>query len=455
MFDYQARIEKVIDKDVVVCGGGCAGVMAAIAASRIGMDTILLERNQTLGGTATMGMVRPFMLSFDGKGERQIVKGLFDEMVSRLEKRNAAVHPSKVGDGSPYACYYSGYNKRHNNVTPFQPEYMRLELFNMIKDAGVSCLTGVAAIDAVMEDTRIGGVVVFDGTNLRLYRGKIVIDCTGDAFVAAKAGAVRPECKDTDTDVQPMSLFFSIYGADDKKIEQYVHEHPEERGQLFYSYIKKAQEAGTYPIERDKIGLYKSINPGEWALNTTRIQGMRPVVAEDLTEAFQNGLSQVFFLMDFFKTLPGLENARLKDIAPTIGIRESRRILGMYTLTAEDIIEGKSFDDSVAMGSFMVDMHPSKGSGAGIAKSPLVANCFEIPYRILVPQTVENLLVAGRCVSATREAIASIRVMPQAFALGQAAGAAAALSVRDAVPPKNIDVSKLQKILVEQNVVLH
>ena len=445
---YRKEISYLAKYDVVVCGAGCAGFPAAVAAARGGAKTLLLERAQMVGGTSTGGMVGPFMISFDGKGERQIVKGIFDELIGRLEAKGGAIHPSKTGDGSPYACYYKGYTKRHNNVTPFRADMMQLEMLKMLDEAGVTLLLGVDVIDVTVVGSKVTGVIVHDGSDLRLYQAGVVIDCTGDAAVSYKAGAVRPECSEGSFETQPMTTFFEIYGADDEALDRYAKEHPEESGMLFRSYIEREMKKGGYPVPRNKIGLYKGLCPGEWRMNCTRIQGLTSTVAEEFTQAYRVGLEQVFFLMDFIRTLPGLENARLKQIAPMVGVRESRRIDGVYSLEAEDLLDPpKVFDDSIAMGSFLLDLHPASGTRAGIETRPVVANCFQIPYRILVPKAVDGLLAAGRCVSGSRDALSSIRAMPQAFAMGQAAGSAAALAIERGEEVRAVDVSALQDML--------
>ncbi|NMA66179.1 MAG: FAD-dependent oxidoreductase [Clostridiaceae bacterium] len=453
---YTVNIDKQYDYDVIVCGGGCAGFVAAIASARQGAKTVLLEKSQIIGGTLTAGLVGPFMTSFDGAGSRQIVKGIFDEFITRLEAENGAVHPSKTGDGSPYACYYKGNLKRHNNVAPVDSSKAQLVMIDMLKEAGVDFLINMDIIDVIMEENKITGVIVHDGSKLRIYRSKVTIDCTGDGLVSYKAGAICNDSKDGSSNLQPMTTFFEIYNVDDAKVEDYAMSHPEESGMLYKSYIEKAMKETDYPIPRDKIGIYKKPGiDGEWKMNCTRMQGMNSLLPEDLTKAYEVGLRQIFFLMDFIRTLPGLENARLKEIASAIGIRETRRLDGVYTLQMEDLMDPpRKFDDSIAMGSFCFDLHPSKGTRAGIEERPHPANCFQIPYRIMVPVKVDGLLVAGRCVSASRDALSSIRVMPQAFALGEAGGVAAALCVKDNVEPRDVDIDKLRKTLVEQGAII-
>jgi len=454
--EYKASVGQEYEYDIVVCGGGCAGFAAAIAGARGGAKTVLLEKSHMIGGMSTGGLVGPFMTSFDGRGERQIVKGIFDEVATRLEQEGAAIHPSKVGDGTPYACYYQGYDRRHSHVTPFRADRMQLMMLHMLDEEQVDYLINVCVVDVMMEEKTVKGVVAFDGNDFRIYRAKVVIDCSGDGLVSLKAGAVREECREGKLEVQPMSTFFSVYNVDEQVIEAYISEHPEERGMLFQSYVEKAMEAmDDYPVPRNKVGMYRGVNPGEWGMNCTRIQGLNNTVPEDYVKAYKTGLEQIFFLMDFIRGLPGLQDVMLKEIAPMVGVRESRRIEGVYTLEAEDMIDPpKEFEDSIAMGSFLLDLHPAQGTRAGIDTRPVVANCFQIPYRILVPNAVDGLLVAGRCVSGSRDAMSSIRVMPQAFAMGEAAGTAAAICAKEAVRPRDVDVKALQETLVSHGAVI-
>jgi len=447
---YEGTIEGVKQAEVIVCGGGCAGVVAAIASGRSGAKTILLEKTAVIGGTATNGLVGPFMTCFDPQGEHQIVKGIFDEMVRRMEKKGGAIHPSKTGRVSDYGCYIE---LRHNNVTPFHPETLKMVMMEMLMEAGVEVHLGISILDVKKQDGRIRSVIAFDGSRLVSFEGIQFIDCTGDAYVSLKAG-VPCDMEDVEEGLQPMTLFFWIYNADDKAIEEYLRTDEEHRFLPYHKIIEEKRAKGEFPINRNKIGLYRMVNEGEWRLNTTRIQGHNPVDEEDMSRAYYEGLKQVEFLMDFFKTLPGLENARIAQSGACMGVRESRRICGDYTLTEQDLIENTNFEDCIALCSYPVDLHPAKGTmtGTGFKKTETeIADIYQIPYRVLIPQNADNLLVAGRCVSATHAALGAIRVMPPVFAMAQAAGTAAALCVKGGCDPRDVCIAKLRQKLREDD----
>jgi hypothetical protein len=242
--------------------------------------------------------------------------------------------------------------------------------------------------------------------------------------------------------------------VDDERVKAYVAAHPEDY-RPFSSLVQQARERGEFSIPRRGVGLYRTLDRGVWRINTTRIQRLRGTDARDLTRAEIEGRHQVQALMTFFrKWVPGFEDAELLDTATQIGVRETRRILGEYTLTLEDLAEGREFEDVIALAGYPVDIHSPTGDGGGATGELKTANIYQIPYRSLVPARVEQLLVAGRSLSATHEALAAVRVMPPAFAMGQAAGAAAALAVARGIPPRRVPVVDLQAVLIRQGAYL-
>ncbi len=444
---------RSFSSDVVVAGGGCAGVVASIAAARSGSKTLLIEKTSVVGGTATNGLVGPFMTCFDPEGKNQIIKGIFDEIVVRMEKRGGAIHPSKTGMISEYGCWIK---LRHNNVTPFEPECLKMVLFEMLAEAGVTVHLNTVLTDVIVRNGAITELEAYDGNSFVNYSAKVFVDATGDASLSHKAG-VPCVIADIENELQPMTLFFWIYNADDDRILEFLNQKEETKYLPYHDIIEEARGKGKFNINRNKIGLYHMVNPGEWRLNTTRLQGYDPTSQESMNAAYLEGMKQVEFLMGFFNKLPGLENARIAQTGSIMGVRESRRIEGIYTLTEDDLIQNTKFEDTISLCSYPVDLHPSKGSLTGTSykkEKTNVADVYRVPYRVLLPQKIDNLLVAGKCVSATHEALGAIRIMPSVFAMGEAAGTAAGLAVSNHVSPKEIDIHQLQETLVHNGQVL-
>jgi 2-polyprenyl-6-methoxyphenol hydroxylase-like FAD-dependent oxidoreductase len=455
--------------DVIVAGGGPAGIAAAVAAAREGARTALVERYGFLGGNATAGLVGPFMTAYSDDGTTQLVRGIFDELVRRMEAAGGAIHPEQVRAGSAYAGYFV---RGHDHVTPFDPEALKLCAAEMMEEANVTLHLHTFLVDAVVEapaeagapagDTgapgtgrAVRGVVIADKEGLGALRARLVVDCSADGDVAARAGVPMKQGRQGDGKTQPMTMFFRIANVDDAATDAWVEAHPEERGMLFHGIIEAARQRGEWTIPREKVGIYRTQQPGVWRVNTSRIQSLDGTRAADLTRAELEGRRQAWQLVAFFRRhLPGFANCILLDTATQVGVRETRRITGEYELTREDLITGRPFDDVVCLYAYPIDIHSPDGKGGGTKESPPIANAYQLPYRILVPVAVDGLLAAGRCVSATHEALAAIRVMPCAFALGQAAGTAAALALRTGAEPRGVNTAELQRRLLAQGVYL-
>jgi hypothetical protein len=448
---YQTDLPVKDAGDVLVVGGGPGGIAAAIASARNGARTTLVERFGYLGGNLTAGLVGPCMTSYSLDGEQQLIKGIFEEMVVRMEKKGEAIHPEKVPAGSPY-CGFIVFG--HDKVTPFSPEAVKTTALEMCLEAGVELQLHTFVADTLVKDNAVEGVVAASKSGLEAMMARITIDCSADGDVAANAGAAFEFGREEDGLVQPMTLFFRVSNVDDKVVEAYVSAHPDDY-RPFASIVAEAREAGEFTIPRKGVGLYKTIEPGVWRINTTRLQGYDGTKVEDLTRAEIEGREQVAELMRFFrKWLPGFENCQLYDTAATMGVRETRRIVGEYTLTLEDLATSREFDDVIGLCGYPVDIHAPTGDGGGANGELPTANVYQMPYRTLVPRDIDRLLVAGRAVSATHEALGAIRVMPPVFAMGQAAGTAAALAIEWGVEPRNVPVPQLQELLIRQGAYL-
>ena len=448
---YTKDVPVAAETDVLVVGGGPAGIAAAVASGRTGAKTVLVERFGFLGGNATAGLVGPFMTSYSQDGKIQLIKGVFEELVERAEALGGAIHPREVEGGSEYAGFIT---YGHHRVTPFDPEAVKLVAAEMCLEAGVELRLHTFVVDTLVEHGGVAGVLVASKSGLEAIRSKVTVDCSADADVAARAGVPFHQGREEDGLTQPMTLFFRVGNVDDAKVISYVNQMNEYRP--FTSIVKAARERGEFPIPREAIGVYRTPHPGIWRVNTTRLHQLDGTDVQDLTKAEIEGRRQVMFLMKFFREeCPGFENAMLLDTAATIGVRETRRIVGAYTLTADDLASGREFDDVIALCGYPIDIHSPTGTGGTMNKEAFeCANVYQIPYGCLVPSGADRLLVAGRCVSASHEALGAIRVMPPAFAMGQAAGTAAALAVAEGVEPRNVPVEWLQETLVKSGAYL-
>jgi hypothetical protein len=451
--------DDLMQTDVLVCGGGPAGVCAAIAAARNGAGVLLVERGNCLGGMATRGLVGPFMTCYDKSGTTQIIRGLFGEIVERLVARGGAIHPREVFGGTAFTSWIK---VGHDHCTPFEPEALQLLLDEMCAEAGVKVLFHADFAEPLQDGARIVGARLFTKAGMRDVRAKVVIDATGDADVAFRAGAPTEFGDEASGRVQPASMFFRIGNCDlaaiTADIEAHKNDFYRKDGVNYRSLhwrVAEARAAGDWTLDRVSIGLFRGVKEDEWSINTSRIMGVDSTNPESWSAAEAEGRRQVDQIFRFFKKyVPGCANARLLCSGSTLGIRESRRIVGEYRLTAEDCIEGRVPEDSILLASNSVDVHGRFGPMSNEYVPIKNGNWYGVPYRSLVPLKVDNLLVAGRCLSADAEAAGAVRVMPPSMAMGEAAGTAAALCARGGTAPRNLDPAMLAASLKAQGAFL-
>ena len=445
--------------DVLVLGGGPAGFCAAVAAARTGADTLLVEANGCCGGMATMGLVGPFMTCYDKSGENMIIRGLFEELVDRLVAEDGAIHPSKVRAGTAFTSWIV---VGHDHVTPFDPEVLKCVMDDMLIEAGVHVLYHTSFVEPVIDGRRITGVIVSSKAGLQKISAETVIDCTGDADVAFRSGV---SCENGNSELgitQPATLFFRIGNVDTEKLEADIDANRDnfyrKDGVNYRSLhwrVSEARENGDWSLKRVSIGLFRGVRPDEFSINTSRIMGVDATSNESLTSGEMEGRRQVKEIFRFFrKYVPGCENAKLLSTASTLGIRESRHIRGKHVLTSDEILNGTVPEDAVFVASNSVDVHGRFGPMSNEYTPIEHGEYYGVSYGCLVPDGIDALLVAGRSVSATSEAAGAIRVMPPCMALGQAAGTAAALCVREHCTPAELDTRKLRAALRQQKVYL-
>ncbi|NLE38755.1 MAG: FAD-dependent oxidoreductase [Pirellulaceae bacterium] len=420
-------IPIVASTHVVICGGGPAGFVAALAAARTGANTVLIERCGFLGGAATAGFVGPIS-NFNCRGER-VIGGIPVEFVEELARRGGAIidHPG-------------------GNV-PFDPEVYKRVAMEMIRNAGIRVLLHSQVVACVVDERvpgRVTHVVIENKSGRQAIETRFVVDCTGDADVVARAGL---PCHVEDVP-QPMSLCFRLGGVDTGKLPSlYI---PADGNGDYHKGLREAMQrlraAGEFPAFGGPWVVHGStLREGEVSVNATRFSGSG-IDAEQLTEAEFVTRENMWRIVEFMRQQPGeFHDCYLIDSAYHVGVRDSRRIDGLYTMTKDDVLAPRLFPDTVARGSHPIDIHSARDD---VQHLTWLDQSYGIPFRSLVPVGSDNVLVAGRTASATREAFASMRVQATCMALGQAAGTAAALCNRECVSVESLDAGLLRETLV-------
>jgi FAD dependent oxidoreductase len=436
--------------EVLVVGGGPAGLGAAIGAAKAGAEVVLVERYGFLGGNATAALVMPLMsfhneirsanesdngdplrlLPTDhGPGE-PMVAGVLEELLERLVASGGGIAPSPE----------TGY------TVPIDPEAYKLSLLDMLDEAGVrflfhSLASGVAG-DGVVFETKSGPIVI---------DADVVVDCTGDGDVAAQAGAHYSPGREPDGLTQPMTLMFRMVEFDRGRFADYVADHPDQwRGvHGLWDLVAEAQAAGELELPREDILFFATPHEREVSVNSTRVGGLG-IDPWEITRAEWVARHQMRAIVDFLtKRVPGFERSYNAQSGSTIGVRETRRILGDYCLTGEDVLTARKFDDAVARGSYPVDIHDPEGEGTVLKRLP-PHEAYDIPLRCLLARGLDRIMTAGRCISGTHEAHSSYRVTPIAMATGHAAGVCAALAARSGRIPRQIPYQDVQRELLRQ-----
>ncbi len=400
--------------DVLVCGGGPAGVAAAVMAARGGAKVLLIERYGRLGGMAVHARVAPLM----GRSDSPFVR----EVLTRI------------------------------GGVKIDPDRLDLQYADLVQEAGVDLLLHAWACETLLEENRVAGTRQVSKQGMLIVRAKVTVDATGEGDVAFGAGAEFEQGREGDGLLQPMSIMYTVAGLDDARAI-YCGSEEEARkllieGQSWESIVQRAQQAGELPENVGVVRTYRTSRPGEAVINATQVNYVDGTKVKDLTKAELDGRRQALAILDFLrKHGPGYENAYIAGMPAVIGVRETRRILGVDHLTRDDLIAGRRRDDAVVRkASFVIDIHNPAGPGQAEGFAAQVKP-YDIPYGCLVPKELDGLLVAGRCISGSHEAHASYRVQQIAMAIGSAAGAAAAIAAKSGVLPREVDVKQIQTAL--------
>ncbi len=408
--------------DLIVAGGGFAGATAALAAARQGISVLIIDKSGALGGAATNCLVTPFMRYYttDDNGETMYLsRGIFEELVTAMKAR-------ETKETGRY----------------FSEEDLKLILNRKLLDAGADILFHSYIFEAVKDGNNITAVKVVNKTGVEVYEAEFFIDATGDADLAVYADCPTRLGRESDSLCQPMTLNFRVGGVD-------MEAFAKEKNEITPLY-NKLQKQGKIKNIRENVlvFIYPNID-GVLHFNTTRVVKKNPINAAEVTIAEIEAREQVDEMMSFLKeNFSAFKNSYLMMTASEIGVRESRMIDGEYVLKVQDLYDCKKFEDGIAACNYDIDIHNPEGSGTSHYYFK-TGTYYTIPYRSLIPKNADNLLVAGRCISSDHEAQASYRIMPVCSTLGEAAGVAAAIAVKDGKTNKEIDVKKLQSLLTE------
>jgi hypothetical protein len=471
--------------DVIVAGGGTSGVAAAIAAARAGAKTVLVERLGALGGQMNVSGPPGFSYAwlFNERGE-QIIKGIIEETHARLLAEGHALPHIRPDFRGPFTFAY------------VDPDWWGLLMFDMMAEAGVELLLHSLVVDAIKEGETVTGVVVENPSGRQAVMGKVVIDCTGEGDLAVRAGApfeIVPR-----EQIQPHTISFTMDGVDWDKVISYVTSDPDNfdwdhvagyGGLTKDELLERVKKVSGITELGDLRGFHRELErglaTGEWHgtsgigffimprdggviqahfQHSSHVPAADPTDIRDYTYIEVEGRRQVVMALKFVKKyLPGFENAYLTRICTEARVRESRRIMGDYRLTSEDVVEARKFPDVVGKSGFPTGHHHVVGAstiifdkpGWTVTGLPKDGGSHDIPYRCLVPRDVEGLLVAGKMCSTDRDPY--MRYLQQTMVTGQAAGVAAAVCAKKGITPRQLesDVSELQAILQQQGAVLY
>jgi hypothetical protein len=421
--------------EVAVLGGGPAGIAAAVASARAGRRTLLIERYGFLGGMGTAAGVTNFCgLHANVFGEmHRVVQGVASDLLARIDRLNGLNAPHLVLGKIMAQAYDTAAYK--------------IAADDLLTSHNVDILFHALGAGAVMRDNgRIDALMVETKAGRRAIVASVFIDCSGDGDLAAWAGAPYEVGDNAGSMLYP-SMMFRLNGIDPEKAGEAWRTIP--------ALMEQAEAAGTHHFPRKAAIVRPQRSQVEWRVNFTQlsrddgraISGIEP---DDLTTGEIEGRRQAIKAFEFLRTVPGFENSYIVDIPPQLGIRETRRVVGDYMVSGDDVLQCASFDDSIGVNGWPIEAHVAGDVVFKFPPIPESRGFNELPYRMLTPQGIDNLLVAGRCASMTHEGQSAARVSGACFVMGEAAGTAAALALSGNTPPRDIDVATLQTQLKRQ-----
>jgi hypothetical protein len=427
--DVAWRVPVAYECDVLVVGGGSAGCSAAIAAAEQGARVLLVERYGFLGGTGAMVLDTFYGFYTPGAVERKVVGGVPDRVIAGLDRRGMVLkRPNTYGAGAGLT---------------YDPDTLKLVWDELMVESGVRVLHHVVFVDALLDGARVTGAVLATKAGLRAVHAGAVVDASGDADVAARAGAPYEDAG-ADGTAQSLTATFRMIDVDVEAARAFP------KGEL-WARMAEAAESGDYDLPRREGSAHVTPFPHVMHTNMTRVAGVDATDPDQLSCAEREGRAQAFEYARFLRDrVPGYERAHLSGLSVQIGVRETRRIRGAYWLTRDDVLGAARFPDAIARCGAPIEEHHAGGD----TRWEYVPDggTYDIPYRCLLPREVEGLVVAGRCLSASHDAHASVRSIGQCMAMGQAAGVAAAIAKGGDL--RGVDMMDLRQRLVRLGALL-
>jgi ribulose 1,5-bisphosphate synthetase/thiazole synthase len=422
---YQIELPLLDQAEVIVVGSGSAGCTAAIAAARTGADTLLVERYGFLGGTSTLVLDTFYGFYTPASNDARVVGGIAWEVVERLRSYEMLLlRPSSYGAGQ---------------AVTYDPTTLKVVWEEMALAAGVRLRLHTLVVDVLMEGDSITGLVVASKRGLGLITAQRFVDASGDADVVFHSGSAYEAAGSDGQPAQSLTTTFRLGNVDTEQAANVKRD-------VLVKLMKAANLSGDYRLPREEGSVHRTPQRGVIATNMTRVAYVDGTDPHELTKAEVEGRKQALEYTRFLRQqVPGYEQAYLMNFSTQIGIRETRRVYGDYRLTREDVLSARQFPDAVAQCGAPIEDHHA-GNNTRWEYVPNGAT-YDIPYGCLLPQGLDNVLIAGRCLSADHDAHASVRSMGQCMAMGQASGTAAALSLQAKQNPRHLSLQTLQERL--------
>ncbi len=452
---YTPHVSVTEPYDVVVCGGGPSGIPAALAARRAGLSVLLVEGTGQLGGVGTSAGVSHLLGGRTNDNTRWCVAGVFKEIVESLAARRGAIDPRTIAPERYSPHGWTGAVSALTYGVPFDPVQMVALLDEKMLAAGVDVLFFTQFVDVMRSGDRITHVIISNKSGLAAVPARAVVDATGDADVAARSGCTVVKGRAEDGLMTPATLMFHVDNVDQDALAGYIEAKESPR---FRDLVQSLREAGEWTFPYDIFISVQLHEKGTLMINTTRITDVDGTDGRSVSRGMMRGRSEVLRLFDLMQEhFPGFQHARIKMVAPVLGVRETRRIVGSYVYSTDDLLAMRDFPDTIAFSGYGWDLpDPKRPSHQPMheRKVRMPRAYTPIPYRVMVPQPIGNLVCPGRAISVERDVLGPLREQGPCYGMGHAAGLAAVQVARDGVAFDEVDIPRLRQELHDAGAVV-